>query len=273
MEPQTTKQPPNRPNPLVLGIATARMLGERRFPDALWACGGVELRADGLPVEDIVAAVKDFTEEKTRRAFKGPVVFTLRLERDGGAWKNAEASAREAVWRALPMGSCDLVDLEVEEIDRIDPAVPRLLRDLGARILLSHHAFVPEGPEQWSGFLEAMRAHAPEGVKFAVQVDPHDVAALIEFARKVAREYPTSCVLGMGAHGQVTRFLGPLVGCPITYGFLGQGPVAPGQLDAETLGALIERGSEDFPGPDAPGAVLEAWAKEHLEKASKVRVA
>ena len=34
--------------PLILGILTAPMLAERRYPESVWNCDGVELRADGL---------------------------------------------------------------------------------------------------------------------------------------------------------------------------------------------------------------------------------
>jgi 3-dehydroquinate dehydratase-1 len=239
MEPQTTKRPLD---PLVLGVVTAEMLRARAWPEALWTCGGVELRADGLEPEAIPAAVADFAEEKHRRGFGGPTVFTLRLERDGGAWKDAEAGAREAVWRSLPVGACDLADLEVEEIDSIDAGTVRLLRDLGAAILLSHHAFAPEAPSRWTELFETMRVHSPDGVKFAVLTpDRASAEALLRLAREVAAHYPVSCVMGMGAEGALTRLVSPLLGCPLTYGYLGDAPVAPGQLPAAGMRAFFER--------------------------------
>lgn len=241
------------------------MLAARRYPEALWACGGVELRADGVPPEDVPAAVAAFHAEKTRRGFTGPVVFTLRLHRDGGAWPDAEAPAREIVWTSLPSGTCDWVDLEIEEISRpgrINPQTLAALRSSGSRILLSHHAFGPEEPSMWEAFLRDMRAHEPDGVKFAVTPTAGQVPALLELARRVGDEFTESCVLGMGAEAAVTRVLGPLLGCPFTYGFLGEGAVAPGQWPVADMKTFFARAAADpaRPAREAPAQEWLAWA-------------
>jgi 3-dehydroquinate dehydratase type I len=252
-----------------LGIVTAEMLRARSFPDALWTCGGVELRADGVPPHEIPEAVADFTAEKERRGFSGPVVFTLRLERDGGAWKNGEASARERVWRALPAGSCDIVDLEVEEIFGIDPETVAGLRASGLKILLSHHAFAPEPREEWGRVFQVMQKRDPDLVKFALMVPDEDAARdLVIFAGLVAAFYPGSCVMGMGAAGSLTRLASPLMGCSLTYGYLGSVPVAPGQLSVAEMNAAFARLPLDLRdrGLDALlEAVREARAAVHAE--------
>jgi 3-dehydroquinate dehydratase type I len=254
---QITKAPPA---PCILGIVTAAMLRDGRYPEALWSCGGVELRADGVPPESVAAVVADFDAEKSRRGFKGPVIFTLRLRRDGGAWDDAASAARNAVWESLPPGTCDWVDLEVEELDRIAPETLDSLRSSGVKLLLSHHAFAPEPPETWERHLKSMRTFGPDGVKFAVAVTADQVPELLEFARRVGAEYAASCVLGLGAAGAATRLLGPLLGCPFTYGYLGNGPVAPGQWGVETMKAFFEAASNaaDRPAVDAP---VEVWLK------------
>lgn len=259
---QTTKAPSSLPAPpCILGIVTADMLrrdGRDRFPDALWTCGGVELRADGLPPDAIAAAVADFDAEKSRRGFSGPVVFTLRLARDGGAWPDAAAADRNAVWESLPPGTCDWADLEVEEFARVAPETLDALRSSGVKILLSHHAFAPEDPAAWEGTLSAMRELRPDGVKFAVSVASEQVPALLAFARRVGGEYPESCVLGMGAAATATRLLAPLFGCPFTYGYLGEGAVAPGQIRAVDMRAFFDRAAAD---PDRPEteAPFQRW--------------
>lgn len=253
---QTTKAPPK---PCILGIVTAEMLLQRRYPDALWRCGGVELRADGVPPDRIAGAVSDFDNEKGRRGFTGPVFFTLRLERDGGAWADAVAYERNAVWESLPPGTFDWADLEVEELGRIAPETLDSLRSSGVKILLSHHAFAPEEPSAWEAHLETMRAFRPEGVKFAVTPNAGQVPALLEFARRIGAEFPDSCVLGMGAYGTVTRLVAPLLGCPFTYGFLGQGPVAPGQISVGDMNAFFERASGSGTARPAQDAPVERW--------------
>ena len=253
--------------PCVLGIVDAGMLASRRVPDALWACGGVELRADGLPPDELAAAVADFDTEKTRRGFAGPVFLTLRLVRDGGAWPDADAGARAAVWESLPPGTCDWVDIEIEEYARTAPAALDALRSSGVKILLSHHAFTPEEPADWEASLAAMRAAAPpaDGVKFAVALrDRAHALALTAFARRVGSEYPQSCVFGMGAAGTVTRVTGPLLGCPYTYGYLGETAVAPGQLSAPRLRGLLSDASR--PPVSASDTEWLDWADALVKK-------
>ncbi len=247
------------------------MLAHNRYPDALWRCGGVELRADGLEPGLIPDAVRAFHDEKTRRGFTGPVVFTVRLQRDGGAWPDAGAASRNALWTSLPPHTCDWVDLEIEEVSRpgrIPPPTFTAVRAAGAKILLSHHAFAYEEASSWEAMLADMRTFTPDGVKFAVMPDAAQVPVLLDFARRVATEFDGSCVLGMGAGGAVTRVLGPLLGCPLTYAFLGEGAVAPGQLSVAVMTAFFERAAADGDRPvvDAAPAEWIAWAEALLRK-------
>jgi 3-dehydroquinate dehydratase type I len=255
------------PSPRILGILTAEMLASRRYPEDLWTCGGVELRADGVPFPDILPVLRDFTAEKNRQAFDGPVVFTLRLRRDGGAWEDSAARERESIWQALPPGSCDFADLEIEEIAGIGAGTLDALRRAGIGVLLSHHAFSPESPGAWPPLLNSMRRFHPAGVKFAVSVEPRNLPALLALARQVAAEFPISCVLGMGPAGTSTRVLSPLLGCPLTYGYFGAGPMAPGQLPVETMKEFFRWAPESFPGPGASDPELLAWADALLRQA------
>jgi 3-dehydroquinate dehydratase type I len=271
---QTTKAPPK---PCILGIVTADMLLRRRYPDALWRCGGVELRADGVAPDLIAGAVSDFDNEKGRRGFSGPVIFTLRLQRDGGAWPDADAAARNEIWESLPPGTLDWADIEVEELSRIAPESLDSLRASGAKILLSHHAFVPEEPAVWEAHLNTMRAFNPDGVKFAVMPSKDQVPVLLDFARKVGAEYSDSCVLGMGDAGSLTRLVSPLLGCHFTYGFLGDGAVAPGQLPVQMMANFFTHASSDAalsdngkPTSDAPATVWLDWASALLAKVNSV---
>lgn len=275
------------PSPRILGIVTAEMLAARVYPEDLWNCGGIELRTDGMPVEDIQAALRDFTLEKHRNAFDGPLVFTLRLRRDGGVWENEKAAEREAVWRALPSGVCDFADIEIEEVEKVNPVTLDSLRRAGIGILLSHHAFSPPPPEpggsghgasqalaRWNHLLDTMRPWHPAGVKMAVALDNDPVVeraqaeALLSLARRIASEYPISCVLGMGEAGKLTRLVCPLLGCPMTYGYLGQKPLAPGQLPATAMRKFFQRARTEGLPPE--GSTDDAWLDWAAELWSRV---
>ncbi len=257
------------------------MLQSRRYPEDLWTCGGVELRADGLPYSDILTALRDFTVEKNRAAFDGPVVFTLRLRRDGGVWEESTAKARELIWQALPAGSCDFADLEIEEIDNISPATLDALRLAGIGVLLSHHAFVPPPREAptvigvpgifaaWNRMVDKMHTYHPAGVKIAVALDADkrieraQAEALLRLARRIAGEYSISCVLGMGEEGRLTRLVCPLLGCPLTYGYLGDKPLAPGQLPASVMRPFFQHArAEGLPPDTASESEWLDWAAE-----------
>lgn len=260
--------------PCVLGVLSADGLSSRRYPASLWECDGVELRADGMPADAIAAAVADFDAERDRRGFAGPVAFTLRLRRDGGAWDDAAAAEREAVWESLPPGTCDWVDVEIEEIPRLAPSVLETLRSSGAGVLLSHHAFDHEDPPAWDVLLENMRAFRPDGVKFAVAVrDRPHAEDLMRLARRVAAEFSIGSVLGMGAAGSMTRLVGPLLGCPFAYGYLGETPAAPGQLSATAMRAFFAAAAEEGNLPDADARESEwlDWAEGLWPRVSRVR--
>ena len=258
--------------PLILGIVTARMLAARRYPPTAWECGGVELRADGLPGKDVIPALASFAAEKARRNFTGPIIFTLRLRRDGGVWEDGRSREREPLWRALAVRSrqsaplCDLLDIEIEEAGFLSPEVRGELWGSGVKVMLSHHDFVPNGIAIWEKNLAAMRDFHPHAVKFAVTPgSAGEVALLLWFARRVSDEFPLSCAMGMGEMGRGTRVVSPLLGCPITYAFLEDGPVAPGQLALPVLRACLAQ-AEGRPALEAPDEQWMDWARRAIRE-------
>jgi hypothetical protein len=68
----------------------------------------------------------------------------------------------------------------------------------------------------------------------------------------------------MGVAGMNTRLISPLLGCPFTYGYLGEGPVAPGQWHAEGMKTFFERAAVDADRPerDAPVQRWIEWAAD-----------
>ncbi len=254
---------------MIFGIVTASMLAARRYPENLWVCDGIELRADGLPPNEIDEALEAFSGEKRRRKFKGPVIFTLRLQRDGGAWENARSRERESIWLALTgmqIPHCDFMDVEIEEASSIALETWDALKSGAAQVLLSHHSFTPAKPEVWEEKLELMRGFNPAAVKFAVAVkDSGEASSLLRFGRKVAAEFPLCCVLGMGEAGSATRVISPLLGCPITYAFVEGTAVAPGQLSLKQLRALLTR-SDHRPALNAAEEQWIGWAEKGIQE-------
>jgi hypothetical protein len=45
----------------------------------------------------------------------------------------------------------------------------------------------------------------------------------------------------MGSVGQASRLLGPLLGCPLTYGYLSGGAIAPGQFSVSQMRSFFTK--------------------------------
>jgi 3-dehydroquinate dehydratase type I len=236
----------------IIGIVTAANRTDPAMWDALAECDIAELRADGFEAASIVEELRSFRRDAAER-FGRPMktLLTLRLNRDGGAWPDADAAAREPVWQALGLDGndplCDWVDVEVEEFGSLAYRTKTLLQSGTAKLLLSHHDFRRCRPREGLGALMGeMLTHKPDGMKFAVTCENRrDLLELLAFARDLAAATPHGCALSMGAEGRVSRVLGPLLGCPFTYGYLTGGAVAPGQISARGLNAFFK----GMPGP------------------------
>jgi 3-dehydroquinate dehydratase I len=246
----------------IIGIVTAANRTDPAMWDALAECEIAEFRADGFEAGAIVEELTSFRRAAADRFGRTlETLLTLRLKRDGGAWPDAAAAAREPIWQALGLGGkdplCDWVDVEVEEFGSLSYRTRTLLQSGTAKLLLSHHDFRRCRPRQGLGALMAeMRTHNPDGMKFAVTCENRrDMLELLAFARDLAAATPHGCALSMGAVGRASRVLGPLLGCPLAYGYLTGGAVAPGQISARGLKAF-------FKGMSIPGTGWTADTKD-----------
>jgi 3-dehydroquinate dehydratase type I len=265
----------------VIGIVT----GANRQDPAAWTalsdCEIAEFRADtflspsGIPdTRRLADEFLSFRSERDRRGLTFRTLVTLRLRRDGGAWPDSQSGRRAEIWEVLGCAgkdpAPDWMDIEIEEY----PGLPESLRNgftsSGIRVLLSHHDFAGCPPrDRLSALLRQMSAARPAGVKFAVTCATRSEAlALMDFAREAAAASPWACVLSMGEAGRALRVLGPVLGCPLAYGYLTGSAVAPGQLSATALGRRLDRFSGDLPAgllvPGAEARLLD-WAEARLQ--------
>ena len=234
-----------------------------------------EFRADGLEPSAIPGLIRDFREACVRELGHAlETIVTLRLKRDGGQWPDALASEREKVWLAMGLEGeslpCDWLDLEVEEYPRLSGAMHALLGTGRIKVLLSHHnCRGTHAPSALRKLLGTMASHRTTGLKVAVTCrTPEELSEWLDFTRELARCTAHGCALSMGEAARASRVLGPLLGCPLTYGYLTGDPVAPGQLSVRELRDFLS-------GPEAPDAesvgslanpVLVAWAEERLRR-------
>jgi 3-dehydroquinate dehydratase-1 len=268
----------------IIGIVTA----SNRWDPAIWGalseCDVAEFRADGFEPPAIARAVRDFRRECLARVGRAlPILFTIRLKRDGGAWPDAEAGMRVGVWESLgldgsdpggqgPGGQgplCEWVDVEAEEFASLPARTRSLLATGSAKLLLSHHDMKATLPrEGLRAMLADMLSHRPAGVKFAMTCGSREeVLDLLGFVREASAECPNACVLSMGRLGRATRVLAPLLGCPFTYGYLTGGAVAPGQLSVRGLSAFYAGLPARHGDGDDLSRLLD-WAEARIEGVS-----
>ena len=196
----------------------------RQISKALAYADLVELRLDCFTLLDL-AALKCL-----RTHFSIPMIFTLRSQMQGGSYTQAEES-RLADIRCLVALKPEYLDLEnhvspcfIEEISSKCP---------GIKLILSYHNFA-ETPEDLEGLYREMQKSPAFFYKIAVTAcHCLDALRLVCWAKKSDDKL---IAISMGSYGQVSRILGPVLGCPITYAALEEDQKsAPGQLSAQKL--------------------------------------
>ena len=188
-----------------------------------------EVRADFLAPEEL-PRLPAFAASRAE-----PLILTVRLPRDGGAWRGTEEERAALLARSLSSGAFRLVDLE----EGFDPPSLRGVRDRGVRVIRSVHDFrgVPEGIP---GIVRRLGARG-EIPKLAVM--PRgcaELARLLEAMRDLRSEGGAEdrIVLGMGAYGFPTRLLATRLGSWLTYCGVEAGGAAPGQVTPRELHEL-----------------------------------
>ncbi|MEO7425061.1 MAG: type I 3-dehydroquinate dehydratase [Fibrobacteria bacterium] len=260
----------NRFGARIIGIVTAANRTDPAIWDALPVCDIVELRADGFAPADIPGVARELKQECLRKlGHPLEMLLTIRLQRDGGAWPDAEARARIPLWQRLGLHArdpaCDWIDVEVEEFAALTEPERVGIASGSARLLLSHHDMRKSLPlPELRTMLEGMKAFRPAGMKFALRyASREELIELLRFAPEVAAATPNGCLLGMG--GGAGRVLAPLLGCPLTYGYLCGGAVAPGQLSVISLDRFYH-GLERNPADGKIDSGLLDWAEARILK-------
>lgn len=180
----------------------------------------VELRLDCFSMLDIA------TLKTLRLQFSIPMIFTLRSQSQGGSYTQSE----ENRWKDLRR----LAELKPEYLD-VESHVPFhcIPQFSGTKLILSYHNFT-ETPENLEEIYQQMQHIPASFYKIAVTAkNSLDALGLICWAKKCDEKL---IAISMGLHGQISRILGPTIGCPITYASLEDDQTsAPGQLTAKTL--------------------------------------
>jgi 3-dehydroquinate dehydratase-1 len=184
----------------------------------------VELRIDQMTAgEDWLAAGRKIEGEKI------PVLGTLRLKTEGGAWPASDEERLPLLNQALGAFSAIDVELASPLAERLAPVA----HELGKVLILSHHNFAETESLQALRTIVERARHLGGVPKVATMVKS---SADIETLLALLKETPSAalCVIGMGPLAEGTRIEFPARGSCITYGYLDR-PSAPGQPSAEAL--------------------------------------
>jgi 3-dehydroquinate dehydratase/shikimate dehydrogenase len=189
----------------------------------------VELRADRLRTEEVVAAV---------RCCAAPMIVTARSRLEGGAWDRDEGERRALYRAALDAGAMAVdVELTSDLAARLDPDDPAGLEP--ERVVLSVHG----GPCTLEALrsryreLEGSRARWLKLVPRAERLE--DIVAVRDLLMETRGDRRRLACFATGAAGTLTRILCLAWGSWATYGSALRGAeTAPGQLAVRDLAAV-----------------------------------
>lgn len=187
----------------------------------------VELRLDCFKSLDL-AALKIL-----RSHFSIPMIFTLRSQIQGGNYAQSEEQRLADIHR--------LIELEPEYLDLESHVSACFIAEISSqypeiKLVLSYHNFI-ETPEDLERIYQEMQK-IPASL-YKVAVTAKNCLDALRFVCWAKKSDDKLIAISMGSYGQLSRILGPLMRCPITYAALEEDQKsAPGQLSAKTL---IER--------------------------------
>jgi len=173
---------------------------------------------------DYMEKVKDLG--KLRSITEIPIIATNRPKGEGGLFKGSEKKRICALLSACETGF-DYVDLELTASESIEQ-----IRDLGARVILSHHNF-SDTPSliRLNDILDEMLKHRPDICKIVgTACTIGDNLSYLELIR-LSKGKTSIVSFGMGEAGLLSRILSPLIGGEYTYASTAEGEeTAQGQL-------------------------------------------
>ncbi len=198
----------------------------------------LEWRADAYgnvtAVEDVLAVLGEL-----RQAIGNiPLLFTCRIDREGGLRPMPQGLRLTLVTAAIASRDIDLVDIELCNEEDFITAVRKSAKRHNCKLILSHHNF-QETPEEAfivGKLLEAQAAGADIAKVAVMPKNYADVLILLAAsnrARNGAVRIPL-VTISMGLEGRISRIAGGLFGSDITFAG-GSRASAPGQMQIDEL--------------------------------------
>jgi 3-dehydroquinate dehydratase/shikimate dehydrogenase len=192
----------------------------------------LEFRLDYLPKPaDALPKLKKFLAEHTAAT----VIATCRCKANGGRFAGSNAAALEILLAAAAAGF-QIVDIELESVEKLPKTTLEKLRAAGAAVIISWHDF--NVTKDLDSVFKRMQPFAPDFMKVVPTAKSlSDNLTLMRFLEKMDDRTNSSVVaICMGAPGIISRVLGLRAGSAFTFASASAGEeTAPGQIAARTL--------------------------------------
>ncbi len=162
-------------------------------------------------------------------------IATCRCKEYGGRFDGSRTAELEILLKAAAAGF-QLVDIELESIEKLPKATMSQLREAGAAVILSYHDF--HATKDLDAIYQRMKPFAPEFMKVVSTARSlSDNLTLMRFLERVEDETNSSVVgICMGESGVISRVLGLRAGSAFTFAATTEAEAtAPGQIAARTL--------------------------------------
>jgi 3-dehydroquinate dehydratase/shikimate dehydrogenase len=174
---------------------------------------------------------KEFLAQNTAATF----VATCRCKANGGNFDGSAAAALDILLKAAEAGF-QLVDIELESIEKLPKTTMSRLREAGAAVIISYHDF--SATKDLDAIYDRIEPFHPDFAKIVPTARTlSDNLTLMQFLDRVEDRSNNSVVgICMGEPGIISRVLGLRAGSAFTFAAATVGEeTAPGQIAARTL--------------------------------------
>jgi 3-dehydroquinate dehydratase / shikimate dehydrogenase len=192
----------------------------------------LEFRLDYLPKPELaLSPLKHFLADHGAAT----AIATCRLKENGGRFDGSKTAALEILLKAASSGF-QLVDIELESIEKLPKATMAHFHEAGAAVIISYHDF--HATKDLDAVYKRIKPFASDFIKIVPTARSlSDNLTLMRFLERVEDE-SNSTVVGicMGDPGIISRVLGLRAGSAFTFAAANEGEeTAPGQIAARTL--------------------------------------
>lgn len=218
--------------PLVTGILTDRDY-QNADKDTMNAVDIIELRVD-MFASISAHHVKNIFKE-TRDIYNKPIIATLRDVNEGG---EKEVQNRLDIYRSI-IPLADVVDVEINS-GKLFPEVRKLCATFKKILIGSYHNFdiTPDAAALGTIMKKGINAGA-DIIKIAVKANSRaDLLNLFSF--ELENRDRKLIIIAMGEKGLPSRIFSPVLGSPISYGYINT-PSAPGQFSVVEMMSMFRK--------------------------------